>query len=98
MEKRRHHDIADARIEIEEALSEPPKELAAAELAIAAAQPAPWRRAVPWRRTVEANEFVLEGRQWKGSGQARSFCGTLRTRSISHNQRDKGGESCGYTQ
>ena len=49
---RRHRDIADARIEIEEALSEPPKELAAAEMAaevaIGAAQPAPWRRAIPW--------------------------------------------------
>ncbi len=39
MEKRRHHDMADARIEIEEALSEPPKALAPAELAIGAAQP-----------------------------------------------------------
>ena len=45
---RRLHDIADARIEIEEALSEPPKALAAAEVAIGAAQPAPWRRAIPW--------------------------------------------------
>ena len=45
---RRLHDIADARIEIEEALSEPPKALAAAEMAIGAAQPAPWRRAIPW--------------------------------------------------
>ena len=46
--KRRHHDMADARIEIEEALSEPPQALAAAELAIGEAQPAPWRRAIPW--------------------------------------------------
>ena len=40
--------MADARIEIEEALSEPPKALAPAEMAISAAQPAPWRRAIPW--------------------------------------------------
>ena len=49
---RRHRDIADARIEIEEALTEPPKALAAAEMAaevtIGAAQPPPWRRAIPW--------------------------------------------------
>ena len=46
--RRRLRDMGDARIEIEEALSEPPKALAAAEVAIAAAQPAPWRRAIPW--------------------------------------------------
>jgi serine/threonine protein kinase/Tol biopolymer transport system component len=38
---RRLHDIADARIEIEEALSEPPKAMPAA------AQPRPWWRAIP---------------------------------------------------
>ena len=46
--RRRLRDMGDARIEIEEALSEPPKELATAELAIGAAQPAPGRRAIPW--------------------------------------------------
>ena len=45
---RRLHDMADARIEIEEALSEPPKELAAADVAIGAAQLASWRRAIQW--------------------------------------------------
>ena len=49
---RRHHDMADARIEIEEALSEPLKAMPTAEMAaavaIGAAQPPPWRRAVPW--------------------------------------------------
>ena len=48
----RLRDMGDAQIEIEEALSKPPKALAAAEMAaeltIGAAQPAPWRRAVPW--------------------------------------------------
>ena len=46
--RRRLRDMGDARIEIEEALNEPPKGLATAELAIGAAQPAPGRRAIPW--------------------------------------------------
>jgi len=36
------------RLKREEALSEPPKPLPAAEMAIGAAQPRPWRRAIPW--------------------------------------------------
>jgi serine/threonine protein kinase/Tol biopolymer transport system component len=39
---RRQHDIADARIEIEEALTETPVAVPAA------AEPRPWRRAIPW--------------------------------------------------
>ena len=50
--RRRLRDMGDAQIEIEEALSEPPKELAAAEMAVGAAQPAPWRRAMPWALTA----------------------------------------------
>lgn len=44
--KRRLHDIADARIEIEEAIDEPEEKLARS---VQAAAPAPlWRRALPW--------------------------------------------------
>ena len=46
--RRRLRDMGDARIEIEEALSEPPKALAPAETVIGPEPPAPWRRAIPW--------------------------------------------------
>ena len=66
--KRRLHDIADARIEIEEAISAPAEE--PAESAHAATRAPMWRRALPWGITLLTATVAVAAIYWAVSRSA----------------------------